>query len=466
VSLTACVARADAPTDISAIENATRSLAADHDRAIAAVYVLQAGGEPAAEAIRGAWPSLSLLARTRAIAALAELASDHDAAVDALVEAARSEDEHLRRLAFSALRRAGARGRKGLVGLLADRSVGDDAALVLASSDPDFAIEPLLATIAGNGGADRPALREALAVAVERADDSLPDLGAWLATKPPPEALASAALALGSLDAHRATAASFIEHALRDAQGFPTLWRLLEGAGSAGPSELVDRWVRSQLHDPEEWMLRQAAVDAIASRGQREEARGALGDPYPRVRAQAAAVLSGDPGSLLERATLARRDSWPMVRAAAVASLRDEQDAVPVIVAAVDDPMSLVRATAIEVLTTASHDHGWDRIHRRLRNRNEWPQVTAHAIDYVAVHCRADAVDALLALVARAASANASTEDLNLAARAIEALRILGSPESEAALEGMRRAVDVPPTLKMALEQPLTEDARCSLTGR
>jgi HEAT repeat protein len=213
-------------------------------------------------------------------------------------------------------------------------------------------------------------------------------------------------------------------------------------------------------------MLRQAAVDAIASRGQRKEARGALGDPYPRVRAHAATVLSGDPGSLLERATLARRDRWPMVRAAAVASLRDEADAVPVIVAAVDDPMSLVRAAAIEVLTTASHDQGWDRIHRRLRDRNEWPQVTAHAIEYVAAHCRADAVDTLLALVTRAAPANASTEDLNHAARAIEALRTLGGPDAKAALEQLRRTADVPPTLKMALEQPLTGDVRCSPAGR
>jgi hypothetical protein len=466
VLLAACVARADAATDAAAIENAARSLEADHDTAVAAVHALQAGGERAAEAIEQAWPSLSLLARTRAIAALNPLARDHDAAVDALVEAARSEDEPLRRLGLAALGRAGARGHQGLIGLLADRSVGDEAARILASIAPDSAIEPLLAAIAREGGADRPALRAALAVAVSRADGSLPELAAWLATTPPPEALASAALALGSLETHRAMAATFIEHALTEAQGFPTLWRLLEGAGSAGPSEPIDRWVRSQIHDPEEWMLRQAAVDAIASRGQRKEARGALGDPYPRVRAHAATVLSGDPGSLLERATLARRDRWPMVRAAAVASLRDEADAVPVIVAAVDDPMSLVRAAAIEVLTAASHDQGWDRIHRRLRDRNEWPQVTAHAIEYVAAHCRADAVDTLLALVTRAAPANASTEDLNHAARAIEALRTLGGPDAKAALEQLRRTADVPPTLKMALEQPLTGDVRCSPAGR
>lgn len=466
VSLAAFAATARAATGTSAIESAVRSLEADHDSAVAAVHTLQAGGATAAEGIRDAWPSLSLLARTRAIAALAQLASDHDAAVDALVEAARSEDEALRRLGLSALGRAGARGREGLAGLLTEPGVGDAAARVLASAAPDFAIDRLLVAFASDGGADRPALREALAIAVERADRALPKLAAWLATRPPPSAVASAALGLGSLEMHRGTAASFIEHALADAQGFPTVWRLLEGARSAGPSDRIDRWVRSQLQGPEEWMLRQAAVDAMASRGQHEEARVALADPYPRVRAHAAAALSGDPGSLLERATLARRDPWPMVRAAAVAGLRNEQDAVPVIVAAVDDPMSLVRTTAIEMLATASHDDGWDRIHRRLRARDEWPQVTAAAIDYVAAHCRADAVQALLGVVARAAPGNAPTEDLNNAARAIEVLRALGGPDAEAALAQLRRASGVPPTLKMALELPLPEATRCPPAGR
>ena len=128
-------------------------------------------------------------------------------------------------------------------------------------------------------------------------------------------------------------------------------------------------------------MLRQAAVDAITARGHREEARGSLSDPYPRVRARAAAVLAGDPDSLVERATLARRDTWPMVRAEAVTSLRTESDAIPVIVASVDDSMSLVRAAAIAVLAASSYDQGWERVHQRLGARNEWPEVTAAAID-------------------------------------------------------------------------------------
>jgi hypothetical protein len=66
----------------------------------------------------------------------------------------------------------------------------------------------------------------------------------------------------------------------------------------------------------------------------------------------------------------------------------------------------------------------------------------------------------------RAAPSHALTEDLNNAALAIGALRALGSPESRSAIELLRGTDGVPPTLKMALEQPLAEDAVCDPTRR
>jgi hypothetical protein len=167
---------------------------------------------------------------------------------------------------------------------------------------------------------------------------------------------------------------------------------------------------------------------------------------------------------MLERATLARRDPWPMVRAAAVRSLRSEGKALAVVVASVDDSMSQVRAAAIEVLTPSPHDEGWERIHRRLRARDEWPRVTAAAIEYAVAHCRADAAEALFRVVMRARPGNALTEDLNNAARAIEALRALGSQEALAAVEQLRGTEGLPLTLKMGLERPLAEDSRCART--
>jgi HEAT repeat protein len=155
-----------------------------------------------------------------------------------------------------------------------------------------------------------------------------------------------------------------------------------------------------------------------------------------------------------------------MVRAAAVISLRSEGAAVPVIVASVDDSMSLVRAAAIDVLADASQPDGWDRIHRRLRDPNEWPNVTAAAIEYVVAHCRTDAVDSLLRVVMRAAPSHALTEDLNNAALAIGALRALGTSQSRSAIELLQGTDGVPPTLKMALEKSLAEDAGCESARR
>lgn len=452
----------DAQSNRKVIERAVADLEAEHDQAAAAVHVLRSGGAQAASALRDAWPSLSPTAQQRAIGAAARLAPTHDAAFDVLVEAAKSDEEHLRKLALLALGRMAARGREGLVTLLADPSVSGSAAFMLAQTDPQFAVSPLLVAIARPGGEDRRDFRDALASAVRRAGEGADEsLAHWLASDPPTAAAASAALGLAVLDGHGEALAALIEYAISDADDFATGWRLLQAAGAAGPSTTVDAWVRSQLTTPEEWMLRQAAVEAIGARGHREEARASLDDPYPRVRKSAAQALSGDPESLLARAALARRDAWPMVRAAAVTGLRDELDAVPIVVAAVDDSMSMVRVAAIDALRPASHDQGWDRIHLRLRADNEWPAVTEAAIVYAAAHCRTDSLDALARIILRARSSQALTEDLNNAARAIEALRIIGTADAKNAIAQLRQTEWVPPTLKMALERPLLEGAEC-----
>lgn len=453
-----------APTHAE-MDLAVRDLDADHDRATAALYALQSGGAPAARAIEAGWPSLTALGQKRAIGALRALAPAHDAAVEALVEAARSEDEQVRGLGLSALGQSGRRGRKGLAALLSDRRVGDRAASVLARTDPDFAIARLLAAIGAEGGSDRAALRDALGVAVQRAKAPGPKLYGWLRSDPPAAAVASAALGISVVEERRNEVASFVAYGALGSEDFATSWRLLQSAGAAAPSVPIDRWVVTQLAKPEEWMLRAAAVDAVTARGGREHVRASLDDPYPRVRARAATALSGDPDSLLARATLARRDPWPMVRAAAVQSLRTEASALPVIVASIDDSMSVVRVAAIEVLTPAPHDEGWDRIQRRLRAANEWPSVTAAAIGYVEAHCRTDAAESLFRVVMRASPSHALTEDLNNAALAIEALRALRTPEANAVIDRLRATPEVPPTLKMALEQPLRDDAGCAPPG-
>lgn len=450
------------PPNRASIDEAIGNLGSDHDRAVAAAHALRAGGADAAEAIREAWPSLSPLAQRRAIAPLRSLAESHAAAVEALVAAARSRDEGIQGPALEALAALPGRGRDGLAALLEDRSsTGDRAAQLLARSEPDFAIEALLSAMAEPGGENRPGVRDALAVAVERAESPDSVVRAWLSASPPAAAAASAAVGVSGLEGREALVARLVTYALPSSDQFETAWRLLRSASGAGESPSIDRWVQKQLSEPDEWMLRAAAVEAAAARGPRENTRPQLRDPYPRVRLAAASVLAGDQASLIERATLARRDAWPMVRAAAVTSLRNEPDALPVIIASIDDSMSAVRAAAIEALIGAPHDDGWERIHARLRATEEWTDVTAAAIGYVVAHCRTDATESLFRVVMRAAPSNAPTEDLNNAARAVEALRALGSPEAEAVIDRLRDTPDVPPTLKMALDRPLGKAAAC-----
>lgn len=447
------------------IDLAVRSLGGEHDRATEAVYVLRAGGARAARAIDRSWVTLSPLAQHRAVEALRGLAASHDDAVSALVRAARSEDERLRSRSLLVLGKAGTRGRGGLVSLLSDPVVGDRAASILARAAPDFAIRPLLDATVADGGADRRGLRDALTVAVQRSSRPAPVLQAWLRADPSPTAVGSTALALADTEAHAEVLRSFIEYAAPRADDFETRWRLLQAAGAAAASDTVDRWLDAELRAEDAWMIRRSAVEALTARGARARTRVALEDPYPRVRSTAAASLAGDADSLVARATLARKDVWPFVRAAAVVSLRSEADALPVIVATVDDPMSVVRGAAIDTLTPATHDEGWDRIRGRLARADEWPRVTTAAIEYAIAHCRTDAAEPLFRVVLRAGSRQPTTDDLNAAARAIEALRILGTPESKAALARLREASEVPPTLKTALHRPLPNEGACATSG-
>jgi len=438
------------------------ALESNHDSATAAVYMLQEGGSSAAAALLEAWPTLSPLAQKRAIGALRALAENHRSALDALVLGARSDDDLVRERSLAALRRVPRRGRQGLAALVDDPRVGDQAAALLARNEPDYSIPVLLDAIDAAGGADRAPLRTALSAAAERADRPEPLLAAWLERNPSADAVASAALGLRETDGLEKLLAVYVRYAIPDAESFSTRWRLLESAGGAGPEPRIDDWVATHLVTEEPWMLRESAVGAAAERGFREAVRPNLEDPYPRVRMRSAAVLSGDRASMLDRATLARKDTWPMVRAEAVRSLRSEAEALPVVIAAVDDSMSTVRAAAIEVLAAAPHDEGWKRVHGRLRRSNEWPMVTEAAIAYVVAHCRTDAAESLFRVVLRAAPSSALTDDLNNAARAIEALRVLDTPEANQVIERLRATPGVPPTLKMALDAQAPEAGGCT----
>ncbi|MEM7137142.1 MAG: hypothetical protein AAF500_11215 [Myxococcota bacterium] len=448
--------------DADRFHAAVNDLGADHDRSLAAVRTLERGGGQAAAAVSKAWPSLSSLGQKRAIEVLRRLAPRHREAVRGLVQAARSPDAEIQAEALTALSESGPAGHAGLAKLVSEPGVGDQAAILLARADPDVAMPVLLSAFDGPSGAARPALRQALGTSFRRAHrQASAVVSDWLRSNPSSGAAASAAVGLAGVASAGELQTRLVEHAIEGAGAFEVNWWILEAARTAGDSESIDRFARSELANADAWMLRASAIDSLAARGEREAARTALADPYPRVRMHAARALGGDDASVTRRAAMARRDVWPMVRAAATSSLRADPVALPVIVAAVDDPMSEVRAAAIRSLIDMDETDAWDRVHARLRDSDEWPPVVDAAIDYAVARCRGDATEALFGVVRRAASPTPLTEDLNSAARAVEALRVLDTPEANMIVTQLAETAEVPRTLQMAVEAPLDTPAQC-----
>lgn len=462
LSLGAAPARAESEPADDALSMAIRGLEGSHDEGLAAVHALTTAGEPGLTELSRHWDRLSLKAQRRAVRALGRLAHRHPQAIDLLVRAAKSADSQLRRDALSSLGRTGAAGREGLAALLADPEAGDAAARELARQFPDSAMPLLLSALEDDQGGSRPGLRDAIYRSARHGGSEAEQaLAAWLRSSPDSAALAGAALALSPSPEHAAFVSSCITAGASQASDFDTGWRFVLSARTAHASPAIDAWLASVASEAPEWMLRDAAIDALALRGHQAEARAALEDPYPRVRARAVKALAGDPESRLQRAQLARRDLWPMVRAEAVRSLGEEEEALPVLIAAVDDPMSEVRSTAIDVLASKVSPHGWDRVGARLRDRREWPAVTASAIGFVAAHCQSDAVPALMDVVFRAAPSSAQQEDYSNAARAILALRKLDTDEARTHLRRLEASPGLPPTLQTALLEALPEATPC-----
>ena len=446
---------------------AVANLGGDHDAGVQAVRALRDGGAAAATTLNASWAGLSPTAKRRAVLALATLAKNHDAAATCLAEAAQSSDASLRSEALEALGQSGARGVDRLEGLLSIPVAASGAASMLARVNPDRAVPILLRWFDTEGAELPPEGRRALTEAVQRADtDVAHSFERWLADEPASLALAQAAVALSSVPTRQALQTVLIETGIAESNDFATDWHLMTASATAQPSDRIDGWLVTESRESEPWMLRAAAVDALAARQRDAALPDALEDPYPRVRLRAATVLAGDSETMTRRATMARRDVWPMVRAAALLSLRNEPAARPVIEAAVDDPMSEVRAAAVSALVDAPNDAGWERVHARLRNQNEWPSVVAACIAYVRVHCRRDAVEALYYVVKRAASPSALTDDVANAAQAVEALRALGTPDAEAIVAQLHAAETLPQPLETALKRRLSEPSACELASR
>jgi hypothetical protein len=420
-----------------------------------AIRLLGALGDDGVHSVAEAWTDLPPRSRRYAARLLADRAH-LSAARDVLRVAVADAEPSVRLIATRALATT-PEGRTALAQALATQpaDVGDPIAAILARLDPQRLIStaiPMFLTEAGR----RPAMRRALAVSVTAAgSEAVRELQARIPQTP---MLARVALVEALIDTvHGAPLAQAeLAELVSGSEGFEPRFRLARASAAARSpvSGVVIDWLATLL-TAEEWMLREVAVVALARSGAGPRARGALADPYPRVRMAAVLGLRGDDESAVQRATLARRDRWPMVRATAVRSV-DGTRLRPVVRAAVDDPSHSVRVAAIETLARLRDGPARAVVRARLSDVDEWPDVRAAAVDYARTVCDHEAGEILLHVVRRGLAGDASTDEVALAVRAAPLLRVMGV-EGAADVLAAATAETAPPALRRAVAAGATD---------
>lgn len=430
------------------------ALSADREQALVAGRRLTDAGESAAVRVEERWDTISSIGKRRAVPVLAGIASRSARACRALSKAARDADETISREAYAALIKRGTIAHDALLELIGDPNVGDRAARWLAERAPERAIPALLTALEASDSSDRPDLRAALTTASRRKANLASSQGlSWLTRRPTARAASLAAEAFAPVAGTLAIFDAVRGYALNGADDFETRWRIARLAAQRPRWPVLDKWLVGLLGN-ETWMLRAAALESLAAHGELAHVRAALSDSYPRVRVAALQQLTGDDVSLVARATLARRDVWPFVRAAAISSIAPSEDASDVVIAGLGDKHSVVRAAAIDALAASPTQAADDGVVERLRFQNEWPTVTQAAIRYVRQRCLHAATDALIDITRRGLSQSASDEDQHNASRAIAALKTLGTPAGDRFLATLEGAEDAPPFVRMPLKQP------------
>ncbi len=390
-------------------------------------WLARAGGG-AIDALIAAWDRLSALGHRRAVR-VAAANTRLESALRLLSLAALDDDADVRSDAFGVLTRAGAPGTAALVALAAsDR--GEEAAGVLALSHDSFELTPLLAALEGSG-ADRPRLRAAIGARLARDPSGEASIGPWAQAA---STSAIAALALGVAEARPDLARDLVARAAPRATEFVDRYRLLLAAAHATPSAENDAWLAEvAIHgELQLWMLRERAIDALALRSGAAITSG-LADENPRVRAITVTTLAADPAStprLIERAT---HDSWPLVRVAALEALAHRDEEIATLRGRLADRSPMVRERAIQLLTERADRETWPLLAPIFADDDEWPRVTAAALELASALCVPDATDAITRVMQRGTREGAWAPHVDVA---VEALRIadrLGGPAAEAA---------------------------------
>ncbi len=453
------------------IPHLVAELSAGASRADRAEALLGQLGRPALDALAAAYEDMPEAERVRAVRIRGRLARTTPEALDALAASVVDGPAAVSAEARRALFALGEPGARALAAVAA-REPSGEALAELAERRPSLAVGPVLDALAAPGGTEKPILRSALA----RCSRSVPgEVEAAVAARGDVPAelrvVLAEALAAGG-DAVRPLAMRTLDASLAEATGFEARFRAARAAkalAAGGLSAPAVAFLEAQSRDAEEWMMRAAAIDALAAVP--DVAAGSLAagleDPYPRVRIAAIAALgprlAADRAAAVRVAELARRDPFPIVRDSAVRALAGVEAARPVIEAALRDRAERVRAGAIETLATRRDAAAWSKVEERIRDEDEWPVVTDAAVGFARALCVDASVDALRVVVARAERPRPWDPDLASASLALEALGALGTPAAREALAASARSATpaVAQAARAVIERAAGSDSPC-----
>ncbi len=466
----AAVAEVEVYTEIDTEDGAVvlvSELVRDGERAPEAARLLTEIGPGVVSPLAEAWPGMSATGRRRAVRVFSAWAGREASAREALVRAAVDNDEEVAHDAIKGLVGAGRTGFAQLAELAKEPTeIGDQAALAFSRASPADAVAALLEAIAAPGGDGRKKLREALGLAARKAaEPGKESITTWASRQKEPRSLAAAALALSATPETATTALALALEATDTAERFEDLWRLVLAARSLPVDPRLDGWLEQIVRNDERWMLRAAALEALQQRnapGLGSTAEAAIRDEYPRVRSAAVGAIGLAAKNHALLATHARKDLWPMVRAAAVTALAeiDEPGTGDVLLDALGDPAKIVRAAAVRSLAGRKAKGTWKSVAERLQDEGEWPIVMAEAIGFARSLCLTDALPALRRVVNRGLEPDAWEKDVELAAQAIEAVAIIGGPEARTILKAAA-APTAPALLRVTAKRAARGKERC-----
>jgi len=436
----------------------------------AAAGMLRALGAPGFAAVARAFPSLDEGGRRVALNVIdqAPCADGAPVLVTALVGPHAAQRHH----AEVRVERCGAASSPALVEALRVASPPATAILLreLAIVDPAEAVRQALPRLAGASAKQRRAIRGEIAYAADAAA-ARPALVAALAdaTLPPATTLELLRALAPRLPALQPEAGRALGRLARQDAAFETRYLLAEPATALAASDPAARaWVAwSLLSDPERQVRARFAEAIVGPAAFERELVRALGDGEVRVRVAALESLARGPSASVAApvAELLRRDPWPMVRAAAaaviaVAPVDPELDRA--LIAALRDRSPRVRQPVVVALGARRVTAAAKPLRKRLTDREETVGVRAAAAGALAAVCDPAAVEPLTRLARRFADPQDQSADRPVAPAAVAALGKLHPRDLQDRLAPLL-AEGAPPPARDAARAALAAPAQCAV---